>query len=340
MKYFKYAKGIDSILMYKIHIALQGCKNLAISKYKSNWEDALDDAYFHILEHYDESKGSLMNYAISVVSTIQKNKYIKEIGSDKVFDIESDKYALEDNKLNNQYDNIVFKEEDIEYNNKVRSCIQYLLPFFIKDCELFYNKDSSLRKMNYSELFKKYDIKVINSAINELSPYYDDAKHLNNLSKSCHIRSFDSNRYKNSLDKTLKYVTKINNVVKCKSIGVNRKKYAYNLDIESLLENIYDMFYNIDYMSVACRMIDNIPVYCTLSGKFCFSKDDLFKIVESEIIGSVLALRNNLKVIYYSSGNNIIFTSTKEDESLIYLNMFNKSFNIPLSRLVIGKIIK
>ena len=118
MKYYRYVRNSDSVLAFKVHNAVMNCKQLAIAKYKSNWEDALDDAYFHILEHFDESQGSLEHYAMSVVSTIYLNKYSREVGSDIVFDIESDKYAVEKDEETNPY-NMYFEEEDVEYSKQV-----------------------------------------------------------------------------------------------------------------------------------------------------------------------------------------------------------------------------
>lgn len=339
MQYYKYVRKSDSVLIFKIHQAVQNCKPLAMAKYKSNWEDALDDAYFHILEHFDESQGSLEHYAMSVVSTIYLNKYSREIGSEIVFDIESDKTAVKKDEVANPYNNMSFEEEDIEYDKELKNCIQYLLPYFIKDYELFYSKDSSTRKLNYNGLFELFPIKVLVDAVEILSKgYYEEAKYLNILSKECHMRNFDADRYKNSLDKTLAYDGRIGDIVKCKAIGVKRKKYVYSLNIESLIDRIYKMFY--DIQGIASKVICDNTVYCTLSGKLICGKDTLYEALEREIIGSVLAMRTNLKVLNYEKGVEIILTSTREDEPSIILTMFKTGVHIPLTRLIMGKVEK
>lgn len=338
MKYYRYVRNSDSVLAFKVHNAVMNCKQLAIAKYKSNWEDALDDAYFHILEHFDESQGSLEHYAMSVVSTIYLNKYSREVGSDIVFDIESDKYAVEKDEETNPY-NMYFEEEDVEYSKQVGDCIQYLLPYFLKDYELFYSKDVSTRKMNYKGLFELFSAKVILEALETLSKgYYEEAKYLNELSRSCHMWNFSPDRYKNSLDKSLSYLNRIGDIINCKQIGVKRKKYAYELNLDDLLEKIYMMFYSEE--GIASRLICEDRVYCSLSGKLLLDKEELFNALESDIIGSVLAMRNNLKVLHYEKGKEIIFTSTREDEPSVILSMFKTGIHIPLTRLIIGKVEK
>lgn len=336
MKYYKYVRDADSLLAYKAHIAVMKCKPLAISKYQSRWEDALDDAYFHIMEHYNEAQGSLEHYALSVVSTIFLNKYPKEVGSDTVFDIESNKEAVKSDELDSPFDSIA-QEEDIEYDSVLKQCVQYLLPLFIKDYELFHSKDCSTRKMSYTGLFDKFPVEVIAQVFKTLGEeYYEEGKYINNLSKECHMCNFSADRYRSSLDKTISYSGRIGDIVKCKSIGVKRKKYLYDLNISDLCSKIYNMFYDIG--GVGSRLIYGINVFCSLSGNVYFSKDDLFESLEREIIGSVLAMRTNLKVLHYDRGKEMIFTSTRDDEPSVALTMFKTKVLIPLTRLFIGKL--
>ena len=96
------------------------------------------------------------------------------------------------------------------------------------------------------------------------------------------------------------------------------------------------MFYDIG--GVGSRLIYGINVFCSLSGNVYFSKDDLFDSLEREIIGSVLAMRTNLKVLHYDRGKEMIFTSTRDDEPSVALTMFKTKVLIPLTRLFIGKL--
>ena len=339
MKYYKYIRKSDKVLIFKVHQAVRNCKNLAISKYGSNWEDALDDAYFHILDHYDETQGSLQHYATSIVGKIYLNKFAKEVGSDIVYDIESDKQAQDNDKQYNEYESIEFDIDSLEYSEELNSCIQYLIPFFIKDYELFRSKDSSTRKLDYSGLFEKFSFNAICETVKILADkYYDNAKYIRTLSKGCHVRNFKADRYKSSLDKTLSYLGRIGDIVKCKLIGTKRKKFLYTIDLNDLLDKIFIMFYSKE--GLASIEIEGNPVYCSLSGNIVFSKEDLYDYLEREIIGSVLALRSNLKVLHYTEGKEIILTSTKEDEQRVILSMFNTGVYIPLKRLILGKIVK
>lgn len=336
MKYYNYIQQSDTTFAYRVYLAIAKCKKLAIAKYKSNWEDALDTAYFHVLDNFDDSKGDLDNYAMSIVSTIYLNKFSKEVTSDLVISIESDKSALEDSKTTNPYDYLFLEEEDIEYSTELENCIQYLLPYFIKDYELFYSKDASTRKLKYKGLFERFTPKVIMEAVNKLTEgYYDEVKYLNTLSKSCHARDYDTNRYKNSLDKTVSYVGRIGDIVKCKYVSKKRRKCIYLLDIEDILSRVYTMFYDED--GIARRVIYEEVVYCTLSGKLVCSKQELYEVLEREIIGKLLALRTNLKVLHYVRGAELLVTSTQDSEPSIILNMFKAGIYLPFKRLIMGE---
>lgn len=340
MKYYKYVRMQDQVFVFRVHQAVQACKALAISKYKSRWEDALDDAYFHIIKNFDDSKGSLEHYAMSIVSTIYLNKYSKEVGSETVLEIESERKAMESVRVSNPYEELldVIEEEGTDYDEEIHLCIKYLLPFFIKDYEMFRSKDSSDRKMSYKGLFDMFPFKVINSAVKTLTDkYYEDAKYLSNLSKSCHIKNFKADRYKNSLDRTLSYISRVGDIVRCSAIGVKRKKYAYLIDINDILNKIYTMFY--DSNGVARRVIDGTILYCSLSGQIVLTKEDLYDALEREIIGTLLALRTNLKVLNYEKGKELVVTSTRVYEPEVIIQMFQAGVYIPMKKLMIGRIV-
>ena len=337
MKYFRYVKNSEMDLPLRVHVAIQNCKPIAMSKYKTRWEDALDDAYFHVLEHYDESQGSLEHYAMRIVNTIYMNKYSKEVGSDVVYNLESDKYAIKEISESDPYS--CFEEEDIEYSDELANCIQYLLPFFIKDYELFRSKDGSNRKLNYSGLFDLFSPKVIMDAVNILGEdYYEHAKHINTVAKNCHVRNFDKDRYKQSIDKTIIYINTIGNIVKCRATGKRIKKYAYMLDIQDTIDKLYTMFYSSEGNGIAQRTIYGKEVYCTLSGKIVYSKEDLYEALEREIVGTILSIRSNLRVLDYKRGFSIILSSTRCDEPSIILQLFKTGIYLPIKRMVIGKV--
>lgn len=333
MRYYKYVNIPDRVLAFKIHQAVWNCEGLAKAKYKANWEDALDEAYFHILEHYDESQGELEHYAVKVVNTIYLNKFSKEVSSDLVYSIESNKLAVKEDKLSTPYDEILNKE-DIEYDAELRSCIQYLLPYFIKDFKFFDSKDGSNRRLDYSGLFDKFSYNSIDGAIKLLmETHSDDARYIKELSKSCKMRDLGEDRYKNSMDKTLQFSSRIGDIVTCKTLGIRRKRYAYVLDIRSLVDKLFIMFYSDD--GIAVRTFFGSDVYCSFSGGIFFNKEDLYSALEREVIGTVLAIKSNLKVLKYNKGKDIILSSTNVNETNLILSIFKAGVCIPLRRLTI-----
>lgn len=336
MHYFDYVKSLDPYLSVRVHAAVKKCQALAKSRYGENWQDALDEAYHHILTHFDESQGDLMHYTMRVVSTIYRKHNAHEVCSDTVLDIESDKLALQECE-NIGFENIVAWENEIEYDSDVQRCIQYLLPSFLKDYELFKSKDGSQRKLSYPGILSQFSSKVLWGAITILSDsYYEDAKYIDNLSKNCHYRKFAPDRYKASMDKTLSFVSRIGKVINCKAIGFNRKKYVYGIDIRDLLGKMFHFFYTEG--GVARRVICSNVVYCTLSGRLVLTKDELFTYLEQELVGSILAMRTNLKVLHYEVGSELLLTSTHEGEPSVVLSMFGAGVVISLNRLTVGRI--
>lgn len=340
MDYFKYVSNKSTVDSLEIYQMVLKYENLAKKKFKGHYEDALDDAYFHILDHYDSSKGSLESYVHRIVGTIYMNKFSREknreVNSDDLFlDFEAYKQSSELDDTTNPI--VIVEENDIEYSEVLDSCVRYLLPYFIKDYELFKSRDGSLRKVSYKGLFDKYSASVINDAVTLLSDkYYEDAKYISTLSKSCHVRNFTSDRYKSSIDKTISYICRIGDIVKCKSLGVKRKKYAYLLDVDDLLRKVFMMFYSSE--GVGIRIIYGENVYCSLSGQIFFNKKELLEALERELVGSILSRKTNLKVLKYDRGNDIIFSSTNENEPRVILNMFNTGVYVPLSKLTMGRI--
>lgn len=338
MHYYDYVRDVSPEVMVKVHAAVNKCVNLAKSRYGSRYQDALYDAYHHIVTHFDEAQGDLMHYTARVVSTIYRKHNAREVYSETVLDIESDKVALDECE-NVGLENIIAWENEAEYNIELGRCIRHLLPSFLKDYELFKTKDRTKRKMNYAGILQQFSVKILWDTLTILSDsYYEDAKYLDELSKNCHCRKFDPDRYKLSMDKTLEYVYRKDKIVNCKSKGLNRNKYAYCIDIPNMLGKICNFFYSEE--GVARRVIYGNKVYCSLSGRLVLSKEELLTYLEEEIVGSILAMRTNLKVLHYQKKSELILTSTHEDEPSIVLPMFGAGIAIPMSRLTIGRVAK
>ena len=345
MKYYAYVESIDTKVFDMVFTTVSKYKPLAISKYGSNWKDALDATLFHVLSHYDLAKGSLESYVCSIVSTIHLNRFSKEFNmgidpdsEETLFDVKADEYAIQKSEETNPLSELLAKEEDEEYAQNLSSCVHYLLPYFLKDYELFKTRDASNRKLNYSGLFTKYSAQVIADAVDVLASDYEAAKYLKVVSKGCHARNFGTDRYKKSIDKSLEYITRIGDIVKCKAHGVVRQKYIYLLDIQDILNSLSIMFYSEE--GIAVRKIYDTDVYCSVSGQLILDKKELYKTLEREIIGSLLASRTNLKVLHYDVGKELLLTSTNFEEAPIVLQLFQTGIYIPMVRLVMGAVEK
>ena len=338
MRYYKYVKSQDSVFSFRVHKAVRACRPLAIAKYKSRWEDALDEAFFHVLNNFDDSKGSLESYALSIVGTIYLNKYSREVGSNMVYEIESDKKATKDTQIDNPYEDLLtnIEEEDIDYEGEVQACIQYLLPYFVKDFNLFKNMTVGSRKLKYSGLFEKYPYKVISEAVQRLAEGYDDMVFLDFMSKECKIRSFNEEKLSSLMDPYLRYLGMVEDIVKCENIGSRRKKYAYLINLKDVISGFYSMFYGNG--GVASRLIAGETVYCSLSGNLVFSRKKLAECINSEIMWYIFFVRPNLRILQYKEESSLLVSSSRVDEKMIEITVFNTKLYIPMKRMVIGKV--
>lgn len=331
MKYFKYSKTEAPVLVYKIFTAVQGCKGLAIDRYKNRWQDALDEAFFHILEHYDENKGELQNYTARIVNTIFISKNSREVNSDLVGEIKDEKYSLlEEKSFSDDYFVKDFKKEEDE---EVKTCIKVLLPHFLNDYESFKSGLKPKDADSYLDELTVFSVNVVKRAISVLNRYYDDLKRLTMLVHGCRLWTFSKDRYKKSLESGMTFAGQIGDIVKVKIKGNIRKKALYCLDIKDFLDKIYTMFYE---DGAASTLVCGEVVYCTPIGSLVSSKEKLYSVLEESIVGSILAMRHNLRVLHYDKGVKIIFTSLSSDETDVFLKLFNTGIRVPFKKLIMG----
>ena len=159
MKFFKYAENGTSDLstMYDIFCSIRSLENYAKKIYKNRWEDALDDALFHMLRNYDPSKGPIDNYAIKLVKTIKKNEfgyekpseYITELGDESQEDVPDTVERVEEIK------------KEIAKSVELQNCIKDMAKHFVRDFRFFCSMKANVRKDSYSDVFEKYSHKVI-----------------------------------------------------------------------------------------------------------------------------------------------------------------------------------
>ena len=298
----------------------------AMKIYGAKYEDALDMAYRHILENYDEDKGELEHYATSVVGTINLGAYKKEISYDEMMNIVADKNAF---KSNNGDPLDLFLESESKVPDKgVGECVKYLLPFFVKDFKFFKSRKSTDRTLVYSDLYNLFSVSTVMESINFMaSKYTETVEKLYALKKKMKFRGYDGERYKKSLNMTVEYICELNGVILYKKEKGRTEKVLYEININEVLANVITMFYK----DRLVMMVGEMPVYISLSGKFIFELEELLETLENEIIGCILSRLSTLSILRYERGNSIILVSSNVLAlSAINIDILDSSFFIDL----------
>ena len=330
MNYFNYSKVTSSYDAMEIYSVVMALKGYAKTIYKGLWEDALDKSFFHILENYKkESGGDLEHYATRVVGTILLGKYSKEIEHEVSLITAMDKKSLETKGLNPA--EILIPETE-EVSNDLKDCVEYLLPMFVQDYKFFKTRNPEDRKLTYEGLFSEYSYLVISSAMDFLVGHY--AKQMDELlevKKTCHYRKYQADRYKRSLDSSVDYQGFFNGVVLYKTLNGKSNKKMYLWNIESTLKDLIAKYYK---SGKQVQTLGDLPVYCTLSGSFVTSEEELISCLENEFLGAVLARFQNLKVVSYERGKSLLVTSTQDLEDGLVFEIFSCSFTVKFKRLI------
>lgn len=333
MYYFDYVKDVDASRALSIYEAVNELKGYAMAIYKSLWEDALDKAFFHILDNYDESSGDLEHYATKIVGTILLNKYAHEIEHETSLSNALDQKSLNGDVENNPLD-IVTSKEEIERSSDLDRCIEYLIPMFVKDYKFFKTKKASDRKLSYNGLFQKFSERTVASAmISLVDRYGKDMDDLYELCKSCRMRAYPEDRYLKSMDATVEYLGVFNNILLYKCLSRKVKKVFYSFNIRENVTTLIDVFYSSED-AIGKRVIGSLEVYCTLSGKIVTSPDELYDCIERDIVGSMLAKMSHLKVVQYEKGEKLIMSSPKDTACGLVLDVFGKEFSTDINKVV------
>lgn len=332
MKLFRYLSSTKDIKeTYKIYKVVRDLKPYAISKYKSSWEDALDEAFFHILENYDSEKGDLEHYATRIVGTILLNKDKKEVAND-----EQTKLGL-DLKVASEYKSstleLIFEDEK---SQDIKECIQDMSKLFANDLKFFISNNAKDRCMNYSKLFEKYSVKVISESKKYLvDTYFEDVKNFIEAGKGSSIRNFPGDRYLKSLDEGVEYIGELNDIVIIKRKQGSHMKNAYRVYIPDLLDMFHKLFYDDD--GILTIDFENTKIFLTLSGRFVDSVEKLNECLERELVGSLLS-RTSLKVFHYEKGNELLLSGTKDIQFSIILNIFGKNVSVDFNKAVVKEV--
>lgn len=292
---------------YKIYRAVYNkeMKAYATKIYGSNYQDALDNAYRHILENYDSDKGELSHYTIAIIHNINFNSSKREISIQEVTELALDNKAFKGNN-GDPLDDIVSRQ--VDYNDKnVDNCINYLLKYYISDFKFFKSNKSSDRVNNYNELYDRFSVKTILSAISIISERYDnEIDELYCLKKQLRFKSYPSDRYVDSFDNSVEYMCEFNGIVIYKNRRAKGNKVIYEINIEDLLKKFKKTFYK----GILNRNIGGVDCYVTLSGKLVIGEDELYDYIEDDLIGSILSRLPQMGVMRYERGKSILLTSS------------------------------
>lgn len=340
IKYFKYQQKKSDLEIFEIFSVVSSLENYAKTVYSEEVvSSVLNDAFHHLIEHYNPQKGVLSHYAKSVVKKIGLTGNKKEVANSDLTDTNLDLDSFEG------YRDFYTDEDITEESKNIMDCVRDIAFHFIKDYSFFNSiecinlgsvLDTKLkvsRKCDYSDLLSRYSINTLIEAKDYLLKHYSsEVESLLGLSKSSSIRNLGGDRYKKSLETSLEYIDIINGILLVRTKKGSRSRLVYNLDIRKTIKTILNLFYS---SSKYGRIdIEGVVVYISLSGKIVNSVDELIGCIEDELIGSLLARNSSFKVLSYVRGKEIIFTNTKELGYDITLPLFDRDFVLELDNIV------
>lgn len=335
MRYFSYVKPYDNVRALKIHDVVWGLERYAKTIYKSYYADVLDEAYFHILNNFNEDLGyDLENYATKIVKTIGLNRYSHEIANDLSLEIESNKVSYIEDNGNPSSDLVDVEPENLDLD--MEECIKYLTPRFIKDFKLFQRQRSEYRTCDYSGMFRMFSLDTINKSIAYLKEKYSGKlEELMQKKQRCRYKSFAEDRYIKSLDPNIEYLGVLRNRLLYRSNTKKTTRFFYNVDIKKNIDTILECIYTHEDMYV---VVEGIKVYCSLSGQITTSIEELREILEREIVGLLLARLVNVHVVVYDKGVNLILTITKELLKPVMIDFFGREVCVELVRVATKRV--
>lgn len=334
MKYFSYVdKGQSAIITYKIQQVLNDLAGYAKTIYKNGWEDALDKAFFHILHNYEPECGDLEHYATTVVRTIDLNKNKKEITHDIVLDTAMDAKSVECSSadlaelyLNNQ--------EDIRRSD-IKECLNYMIPRFIKDYKFFLSNSSQDRLLDYSDMFKRFEISVINETQKFIvGTYAPRVQEMLKTPINFPIKRFTHARLMRTMDKSLEYKGCINNIVIYKKARSQHNRFFYYLDFKKVNSFLLRTLYYENEFCCNHIKIEEFDVFISLSKTLCLGEDALFEKLEPEILSIVLTKIASFRIVTYEKGEGVLLSCSRSLENIIEFEAFGTKGVIELERRV------
>lgn len=332
MNYFNYTKKFDIHRSLRIYQAVQNLKGYAITIYKNLWEDALDQAFFHILANYDEeSGGDLEHYATKVVGTIMLGKYNHEIEFDLALDDGMNKKSAEDVSANPL--NILLENEDQMQIRDFERCRKYLLPLFVQDYKFFMTMRQEYRRCSYTGIFDMFSSDVILYTIKYYARKYGRAmERLGSLRKGCRYRNFPGDRYKKSMDTSVEYRGMLSGTLLYKLLSRRGVKCFYLIDIRGMLNSIIQDC----YLRESCEahiVVEGVDIFCTLSGRIAVGMQEMRDALENDILGALLSKVSTFKVVRYERGVDMIISSTRETDMRFPVEVFGCTYYLDFERV-------
>lgn len=308
------------------------CEGKAIS----NPEDAMEEAYYHVINNYDENKGGLENYTVSILKTIMKNQYKHEITDDEQTKDKIDSETLK-SYLNAPSD-VRYEVLMEKKSEELGDCISDLAKLYSGDLKYFVTSQVKDKKNSYEWLFDKYSVDTIREArLRLIDEYMETVEKFLNDNKGLSIRNFDEGRYLKSIDSGISYIGKIRDThMVLKKEGSHPKNY-YLFSIKEAIKSIHDVFYSNDIGSMSMK---GYRTYVSLSGRLFSEVEDINNLLEYELIGTVLS-RTSFRVVNYFRGDCLLLSSSKSSlSSCLDIPVFGSGYTLSLdfSRVVVKEV--
>lgn len=333
LKCFKYISNKSISDVYEIYEVVMSLKPYAITIYKSRWEDALDESFFHIMKHYDKSKGDLVHYATRVVGKILLSKNKKEIANDEVLEIASESSAYVDNKEgqdNSPY--FLLEKNELDKERKdVKACIDMLKEYFIKDFKFFNTQDPSQRTLSYTEVFNRFSEDTINTARKYLLANNEGIEELYKTASTCALRKFGDERFQKGYDPFVKYLGEINNIVLFEKKKGSHVKVVYKLDFDKMYQKLKDLFYS---EGGKCRaVVDGTEVFATLTGTIVIGDKELRRVLERDLVGCILT-RTKYPLLQIREGKDVLLSCSSEIKYNLFQEFYGEEVELEFERIV------
>ena len=324
-KYLDSGKSFEDI--YDIYSRVRSNEAYARKIYGGSWEDALDAAFFHILDKYDGTRGDLDNYITVVVKTILLNKNKKEYADD-----EKAKQGLDLKEYIETRGTEVELVFDDDRTDDIRHCVQDMVKMFIEDYKFFKSGKSKDRKRDYKDIFDRYSYNIIKDSKEYLVlNYMDEVYEFMKYSRRPSVRLLSTDKYDKSLDSNILYKNEINDILIVERKKGSHYKDLYKVDIGSMVGVMVNLLYGKG--CVGRLELEGVTAFISLCGKVVFSVDSLKDLLEDEIIKIILT-NSYFKIVYHEKGESVVFSGTRDTLAEITIPVFDKYIPVFYSKVV------